>query len=256
MANISAIQPILNTNETIQQTKESESTGFSSYLSSGSVSMDEIFNEASSTYGVPENLLKAIAKQESNFNPQATSRCGAQGVMQLMPKTAASLGVTDAYDPYQNIMGGAKYIRQMLDKYNGDTSLALAAYNAGSGNVAKYGGIPPFKETQNYVVKVTQYMNQDISVPTASYAIDRSTTVFRSAGYMDSTTLSESFMDQIFSYDDYLKLLTTMLTSDLSLDLNGDDKKESEAEHATTDSDSMTMNTYQQAYAALKKIEK
>ena len=81
------------------------------------------------------------------------------GVMQLMPATAESLGVTNAFDAYQNIMGGAKYISSLLTKYNGDVSLALAAYNAGSGNVAKYGGIPPFTETQNYVSKVIGYYN-------------------------------------------------------------------------------------------------
>ena len=106
--------------------------------------MDDIFNKASETYNVPVALLKAMAKQESNFDPNATSSSGAQGVMQLMPATAASLGVTNAYDPEQNIMGGAKYISQLLDKYDGDTTLALAAYNAGMGNVAKYGGVPPF----------------------------------------------------------------------------------------------------------------
>lgn len=124
-----------------------------------SAGLDAIFNEAASKYGVDAKFLKAIAKCESDFSPECTSSSGAMGIMQLMPQTAASLGVTNAYDPYQNIMGGARYISEKLAQYNGDKSLALAAYNAGSGNVAKYGGIPPFKETQNYVAKVMAYYN-------------------------------------------------------------------------------------------------
>ena len=124
-----------------------------------SAQLDAIFDEASSKYGVDAKFLKAIAKCESDFSTECTSHSGAMGIMQLMPQTAASLGVTNAYDPYQNIMGGARYISEKLAQYNGDKSLALAAYNAGSGNVAKYGGIPPFKETQNYVAKVMAYYN-------------------------------------------------------------------------------------------------
>ena len=124
-----------------------------------SAQLDAIFNEAASKYGVDAKFLKSIAKCESDFSPECTSSSGAMGIMQLMPQTAASLGVTNAYDPYQNIMGGARYISEKLAQYNGDKSLALAAYNAGSGNVAKYGGIPPFKETQNYVAKVMAYYN-------------------------------------------------------------------------------------------------
>lgn len=146
---------------------------FSSYLGE-SKSLDAIFNDASIKYNVPVNLLKAIGKAESNFNPSAVSRSGAVGVMQLMPKTAAYLGVSDSYDATENIMGGAKYIKELLTKYNGDTSLALAAYNAGMGNVKKYGGIPPFKETQNYVKKVMNFMNEDINtgITTTSKAIN------------------------------------------------------------------------------------
>lgn len=125
-------------------------------------SLDEIFEMASEKYNVPVNLLKSVAKAESNFNPSAVSKAGAQGIMQLMPGTARGLGVTDSFDAEQNVMGGAKYLRQMLDRFDGNVELSLAAYNAGPGNVLKYGGIPPFKETQNYVAKVMGYCSNEI----------------------------------------------------------------------------------------------
>lgn len=115
------------------------------------------FEEAARTYNVDINLLMAIAKAESNFNPSATSSAGAMGVMQLMPSTASGLGINDAYNARDNIMGGAQVISQNLERYDGNLSLALAGYNAGCGNVDKYGGIPPFEETQNYVKKVLDY---------------------------------------------------------------------------------------------------
>lgn len=126
-------------------------------------SMDSIFEEAAEKYNVPINLLMAVGKAESGFNADAVSSAGAQGVMQLMPSTAAALGVDNAFDARSNIMGGAKYLSQKLQQYNGDVDLALAAYNAGSGNVAKYGGVPPFQETINYISRIKGYMGQELS---------------------------------------------------------------------------------------------
>lgn len=114
-------------------------------------------NEAAKRYGVDAALIKAIIMAESGYNHKAVSKRGAVGLMQLMPATATALGVEDLYNPVHNINGGAKYIKLLLDKYNGDLKLALAAYNAGSTKVRKYNGIPPFRATRRYVKKVVDY---------------------------------------------------------------------------------------------------
>ena len=116
--------------------------------------IDNLISKYADKNGLDEDFVKAVINQESGFNPNATSHCGAMGLMQLMPSTAQGLGVKDAYNPEQNIEGGTKYLKGLLDRFNNDKSLALAAYNAGPNAVKKYGGIPPYAETQNYVKKV------------------------------------------------------------------------------------------------------
>jgi len=118
---------------------------------------------AAINHNLDPELIRALIRAESNFRPDAVSSAGAMGLMQLMPRTAASLGVTDPFDIAQNIDGGSRYLRRMLDLFNGDTHLALAAYNAGAGAVRQHGGIPPFRETQAFVPRVHDFWNENIA---------------------------------------------------------------------------------------------
>jgi soluble lytic murein transglycosylase-like protein len=120
----------------------------------GPTGIDEAVERIASEQSLPPQLIHSVIKVESNYNPYAVSNKGAQGLMQLIPDTARRFGVNNAFNPIENIQGGAKYLRYLLDLYGGNYPLALAAYNAGEKAVAKYGGIPPYAETQNYVVQV------------------------------------------------------------------------------------------------------
>ncbi len=133
--------------------------------------LDDIFKRASEKYGVSYEYLVAVAKAESDFNPNCVSSAGAKGIMQIMPEEAKGLGIQDVFDAEQNIMGAAKLLAAHLEKFNGDTTLAAAAYNAGIGRVKQYGGVPPFKETQNYVKKIAAYMKEGVKVPNKTVTV-------------------------------------------------------------------------------------
>lgn len=249
MSEINSIANVENKNTyNINAGKKSAESGadFSSYLGE-TKTLDEVFEQAAEKYNVPEELLKAVGKAESDFNSDAVSRCGAQGVMQLMPATAKELGVTDSFDAEQNIMGGAKYISGLLKKYDGNTKLALAAYNAGSGNVAKYGGIPPFTETQNYVKKVMNYMGQGVDTGGTVVATGNSynkntvnktvsaasvTPVQNKSSYIyttnaDSTTSELQDLETTFSYDDYLKFIDLLFKEENEENEDNEEEKTS-----------------------------
>jgi soluble lytic murein transglycosylase-like protein len=121
--------------------------------------VDAAIEQAAARHNVDPNLVRSVVKVESNFNPNAVSRKGAMGLMQLMPSTARSLNVANPFDPQQNVDAGVRHLRRLLDSYGGNVSLSLAAYNAGSGAVARSAGVPHFRETQNYVRRITNLYN-------------------------------------------------------------------------------------------------
>ncbi len=146
-------QSILDAKINTSRNENSQSKVFSPQ-SPQRAEIEGLIEKYSARNGLDKDFVKALVKQESGFNPNATSKCGAMGLMQLMPATAQGLGVTNPYDIEQNIAGGTKYLRSMIDRFQGNEQLALAAYNAGPNAVKKYGGIPPYQETQNYVKNV------------------------------------------------------------------------------------------------------
>lgn len=234
---MATIQSISDTNQTTtaQSSAQSSNSNFAAYIKVPT-SLYDIFQKASQTYNVPLNLLMAVGKTESNFRTDAVSSHGAQGVMQLMPATAAELGVTNSFDPEQNIMGGAKYLSQMLEKFNGNTTLACAAYNAGANNVTKYSGVPPFKETQNYVKIIADYMNQGVTAPTDILTNTSANSMSQnivSKGIESTSPSTETALEELFSYDDYLRFLDIYLNQILNINTSSsNDSQESELENS------------------------
>jgi soluble lytic murein transglycosylase-like protein len=134
---------------------------------------EPLIREAADAHGVDPHLVRAVIRAESEFDPRAVSRAGAQGLMQLMPSTSRELGVTDPFDPRQNVFGGVRYLRRLLQRHGGDVGLAVASYNAGPTRVSRYKGIPPFRETRGYVRKVRRLLVQsaqaaELQAPRAS----------------------------------------------------------------------------------------
>lgn len=156
LKNTNIIQELKN----IPKNNHIQENSFTGKVSDRIKKYDNIIKEAANKYGISENLIKSVITAESAGKSDAKSHAGAKGLMQLMDGTAEFLGVKNSYNPTENINGGSKYLSMMLNQFNGDIDLALAAYNAGPGNVEKYSGIPPFKETQNYVKKVKRYLNE------------------------------------------------------------------------------------------------
>ena len=187
-------------------------------LSSGCEELDAIFDAAGQKFNLSPDLLKAVAKVESTFRPHLVSKSGAMGIMQLMPGTAKYLGVEDAFDPEQNIFGGAQYLREQLDRFEGDIKLALAAYNAGWPAVKKHGGIPPFRETQAYVPKVLGYLGDaDFSPSMLTYS------GFDMAGRINETADNKGS----FNFNEALAQMLYIKMIEMQMNSSGNDKNTS-----------------------------
>jgi hypothetical protein len=156
------MDPMMDPMEDISQDLGTPEELLNDEMAAGDEEVDErealepIIQEAAALHGVDPDLVKAVIQTESRFDPRAQSGAGARGLMQLMPRTAKAVGIVDPFDPRQNIFGGVKYLSQMMERYNGNTAMALAAYNAGPGNVRRYRGVPPFRETRGYVSKIAK----------------------------------------------------------------------------------------------------
>lgn len=155
---------------TVSQTAESTTRPPMAPLEAPRSPFDDIIREAAATYGVDVDLIRAVIQTESRFDPKAVSGAGAKGLMQIMPILAKELKITDVFDPRENVFGGTKYLSRLLERHDGNVSLALASYNAGPRNVARYRGVPPFKETRGYVKKIQQLV-ADAALPSTDTSL-------------------------------------------------------------------------------------
>ena len=178
--------------ETAAKTSSVSKSRTTSSFKSGETTLQDIFERAAQKYDISYDFLVAVAKAESDFNTKCVSSAGAQGIMQVMPEEQKGLGIKDPFDAEQNIMGAAKLLKAHLKKFNGDYTLAAAAYNAGSGTVKKYGGVPPYKETQNYVKKIKKYMEEGVTVPDKKVATNSKDSSIGSGASTGATTDSKN----------------------------------------------------------------
>jgi soluble lytic murein transglycosylase-like protein len=162
MVHTSSVHPDFRTGKLVRSVIVTSKRGAGEVAQAAPLGIDTGFDAAveriAAQHSLPPQLIHSVIKVESNYNPLAVSPKGARGLMQLIPSTARRFGVSDSFNPLENIQGGAKYLKYLLDLYNGNYPLALAAYNAGEGAVAKYGGVPPYAETRNYLVLVQKHL--------------------------------------------------------------------------------------------------